>query len=662
MADTITMTAPDVVGVAVSGPGGGAGFISAVTKAAPGGFVIGAGMAAVRWEYEIVWEGGRISTLADHIAAPMIARAAGRARVALDDIAAHRESASLNMEAVRQAAADARNEEARNRRAFMDDAASRVPADAKAVIIAELVQDTSDTMTDYYGSRTLRTVILGFSTHTRDLFPELRKAARNFAETVALADADEKAEHRQKYSMGGGYFLKDGYRHDDGWRVSKQRLWNGLESLPVAEWAPAPAAPEPVASPAQVAGAVAIERHTHTKGGFDMWVVVMPDRVSREDFDRLRGEAQTAGGWYSRKWGSSPAGFAFKSEAAAQYFAGSLNGQSDAPAAARPVAQAATSPKVASNGAGTAEKLRAQADRLQSDIDHKFADRLTNTPKRQREAASARLDGQQLTRLQQGMRALAAHYEAGSVPIALRGITTKAALLELARAEIQHLGGYYDAGRDMGRPAKETPATLAFWSLLTGPTEEERRAAAVREKVEAVRFMRIDGYFPTPGGLVAEMIEAANLPDGPCDVLEPEAGSGNILDAVRAAAPAANLVAFEVSPPLREVIKAKGYDLTGADFMESDPTLMVDRVIMNPPFEKGQDMAHVLRAFDHLRPGGRLVAIMSPGPFYRQDAKASSFRAWFDAVGGERRDVPAGTFKESGTGIASVLVIIDREG
>lgn len=653
MTQVLETTVASVLGARVDGPGGGLGFVSAIMKPETAGFVIGAGMARILEEYEVVWDSGRISTMPDHIAAPMLARAAGLPRIPAEEIPARRAAAAEAMEATRQAAARAQNESVERRAAFMADAAKRVPADAKAVIVAELVEDRSDSMTDYYGSTTTRTVILGFSTHTRDLFPELRKAARNFAETASLADAPANAEHRQKYSMGGGFFLKAGYRHDNGWKVSKQRLFRGIDSLPVAEWSLEPVAP-PTSAGAAVVEGVSIERHTHTKGGFDMWVVVMPDRVSRDDFDRLRGEAQTAGGWYSRKWGASPAGFAFKSEEAAKAFAGGLtSGPADS----------ADTPKAApSSGTATAEKLRAAADRLQSEIDSKFATRRTNTPKQQREAASARLDGLQLQRTQQGMRALASHHDAGTVPTALHGVTTKAALLELARAEIERSGGYYDAGRDLGRPAKETPATLAFWSLLAAPTDEQRQADLIREKVEAVRFMKIDGYFPTPAPLVAEMIEAAKLPDGPCDVMEPEAGSAAILDAIKAAAPSANLIAFEHHVSLRAVLEAKGYTLTGADFMESDPALKVDRVLMNPPFERGQDMAHVRRAFDHLRPGGRLVAILSPGPFFRQDAKAVAFREWFEALGGERRDIAAGAFKDSGTGVATVMVTLDREG
>ena len=175
--------------------------------------------------------------------------------------------------------------------------------------------------------------------------------------------------------------------------------------------------------------------------------------------------------------------------------------------------------------------------------------------------------------------------------------------------------------------------------------------------VDALKFSSIPGYFPTPRPIVARMLEAAELEDG-MSVLEPEAGSGAILDEVRAAAPSSSLAAFECHYSLRKILLAKGYNLTGADFMEAPASPLFDRVLMNPPFEAGQDMAHVRHAFEFLKPGGRLVAIMSPGPFFRSDRKSAEFREWFEGLGGECEDLPAGAFKESGTGVATVLVTL----
>src|SRR5574344_1665474 len=63
------------------------------------------------------------------------------------------------------------------------------PENAQAVIVARLKQNESDSQTDYYASSVQRTVILGFSTHKRDIFSEMRKHAPNFEETAYLGES-----------------------------------------------------------------------------------------------------------------------------------------------------------------------------------------------------------------------------------------------------------------------------------------------------------------------------------------------------------------------------------------------------------------------------------------------------------------------------------------
>jgi len=136
-----------------------------------------------------------------------------------------------------------------------------VPSGAVSVIVANLMQDDSDPMTDYFSSSIQKTVYLAFSTHKRDIFSEMRKAClncdieeiRKFAEAPTVnnndetreeyfnkmleyykdkPNADELAEketakywhpcdeHREKYSMGAGFYLGEKYSRD-GWRISK---------------------------------------------------------------------------------------------------------------------------------------------------------------------------------------------------------------------------------------------------------------------------------------------------------------------------------------------------------------------------------------------------------------------------------------------------------
>lgn len=180
--------------------------------------------------------------------------------------------------------------------------APKIPAWATHVIVANRVQDQSDSQTDYFASTTKETVLLAFSKHGRDNFAEMRKAAATFEPTKHLgpgkddytvrvvlsqdipfdkahnggyfkgtrshwhheldgddhgvsgkhfqtkAEAEafvasapkpepisfdgflaefewsiscEEVEHREKWSMGHGYYLKSGGRHWSGWEVKK---------------------------------------------------------------------------------------------------------------------------------------------------------------------------------------------------------------------------------------------------------------------------------------------------------------------------------------------------------------------------------------------------------------------------------------------------------
>ena len=99
-----------------------------------------------------------------------------------------------------------------------------IPADAKAVIVGELRVSECESYTDYYDYRIERTVILGFSTHTRNLFSEMRKYAANFEGTAYLAEYDKEYEHRENYSMGDGMYL--GRNKYSGWTISKEEIYD----------------------------------------------------------------------------------------------------------------------------------------------------------------------------------------------------------------------------------------------------------------------------------------------------------------------------------------------------------------------------------------------------------------------------------------------------
>lgn len=198
---------------------------------------------------------------------------------------------------------------------------------------------------------------------------------------------------------------------------------------------------------------------------------------------------------------------------------------------------------------------------------------------------------------------------------------------------------------DSERPTYRTPEPTAF--------------DAIREQLKAgVQVVSAPQLFPTPLDLARRMVDEAGIQDGD-SILEPSAGTGNIMRAC--AGRNCTGVAVEVSPSLSNSLAAQfmTWKVRQADFLQCNGDLgKFDRILMNPPFADGADIEHVTHAYKFLKPGGRLVAIMCEGPFFRQDRKATAFRDWLESVGGTSEQLPADTFESSGTGVQTRLVVM----
>lgn len=529
--------------------------------------------------------------------------------------------------------------------------AASKPEWAKAALFAEHVEDDSDLQSDYFGHKTTRTVFLGWSKHERDIFPEMRKAAANFPETAHLVGAGPEAEHREKYSMGGGYYLKaESSRHSTGWSVCKRPLRHCQDVLCVAfargdvfTGAPEAAAPSADSAPC---GAYRIEKHFHTKGGFDMWIAVPAERLADGAFDAELARCKAAGGWYSRAWGKTPGGFAFKAQDAATAFAGS----SEAAATASPTLTAKAAPK-ARDGA----KFLAMADSFDKAAEdmEREPSRL-KTPKQNCQYARRLHDAQNTRRAAQIARALAEHEGPG-----LPSRITKGDVAKWAARPIQGGLGYYECRTDWGKWSDESAEAKAARALLEVDDSKTRDAARLRELETNAMLGDRNGFFPTPREIVQRMVHLAGIPEG-ASVLEPSAGTGAILDVLREMAPGARATCGEWRSDLREILKLKGHAPAFDDFTAWQAPEPFARVLMNPPFEKGQDCDHIRRAFNMLAPGGRLVAICSEGVFSRSTRKESEFRAWLDGIGATTEKLPAGAFEKSGTGVATRIVVADK--
>lgn len=408
----------------------------------------------------------------------------------------------------------------------------------------------------------------------------------------------------------------------------------------------------------------------HEKMGQDIFIVTFP-QLERDEFDRVLDQAKKAGGWYSRRWGTSPAGFAFKTENAAHDFVnektplerhecGSKLHDPDGAMNTRPNCDGFKySHKPQTNkSAAKSEKLLDIAEKAEKEAGEKLGDKLTNTQKRLAQAMSARIDGQRLQRVAQAARALAQMWIDGTIPQGLQHYAAKATLYKDLRGKTQQVpNGFHAYPIETGEPSD--CANLELWALATD--KQEPQNLEILKLKNKLQFASIPGYFPTPSG-VCEIIaeKLAHIKNRSFSMLEPSAGSGNLCKFAKKLWPDVQITAFEINSDLAKLLNFEGFDVINSDFMAADQLPFFDLVLMNPPFEKLQDVAHVMHAYKSLRDGGELVAIMSPSFTYIQDKRAVAFRDFIDSIGAHVEKLPDGSFKESGTGVAAFLVHIRK--
>lgn len=113
-------------------------------------------------------------------------------------------------------------------------------------------------------------------------------------------------------------------------------------------------------------------------------------------------------------------------------------------------------------------------------------------------------------------------------------------------------------------------------------------------------------FYPTPPALAKEAADLFKMPI--TRLLEPEAGRGDLVAPYCSGYRRVEIDCVEIDPDNRAVLKAKGLNVVGIDFMAFDPGPIYSHVIMNPPFNQGAE--HVIRAWELLF-SGELVAILN---------------------------------------------------
>ena len=468
---------------------------------------------------------------------------------------------------------------------------------------------------------------------------------------------ESEIEHREKYSMGAGYYLKDGHSNSSGWSVSKsvkyKNQWDngmyvsmGKRCVFKNEAAPLPPTPK-----RQVLEHTGTVEHTasHTEPATPTEGVTVTKNIEKAGIE-IRFDSKPdaavltslkAYGWRWTRFNScwyhkdTPKNWEF-----ALTFTGGSVPQS-IPVDTLPATVATSSHTAPKPVSDIPAKLRTLADGMEKAIDGKMNSATSQQNPTRRRLAMAegmRKDGEQLQKVQFLLRALADLHKAGTVPGELAKVTSKAA----AQIALTGWGG--------------DKIQLAV-DLANGKPPEDPKAKTLRDLDRELIGCKIPGFFITPKNVAQRVIELADIREG-MEVLEPSAGRGDIAELVNHGS---KLTCIEYQQKLAGILELRGFNTICGDFLEH--TGEYDRVCMNPPFENAQDIKHTRHAYQLLKPGGRLVSILGEGAFFRNDKVATDFRGWLEERGAEIIDLPAGAFQGTitSTGVKARIVVIDKD-
>jgi hypothetical protein len=174
---------------------------------------------------------------------------------------------------------------------------------------------------------------------------------------------------------------------------------------------------------------------------------------------------------------------------------------------------------------------------------------------------------------------------------------------------------------------------------------------------EKVNLKKDFQLFESPEAVADQIIKLADIPMYSV-VLEPNGGNGAIIRRIH---PSCGVFTYEINPLCHGRLELiDNAVLLGTDFLQADESTRYHYIVANPPFSKNQDIDHIYKMYSVLADGGRMVSVASKHWQIGGNRKETAFREWLDQVGAEIHEVEAGAFKESGTNIPTVIIVINK--
>lgn len=109
-------------------------------------------------------------------------------------------------------------------------------------------------------------------------------------------------------------------------------------------------------------------------------------------------------------------------------------------------------------------------------------------------------------------------------------------------------------------------------------------------------------FYPTPESLIKKLLKPYEIANHRYwdyeisgNILEPSAGKGDIAKFIQDKTKT-KMFCIELEPELQQILRADGFSVIHSDFLSYEKDMFFDFIIMNPPFDKGEE--HLLKAIE----------------------------------------------------------------
>ena len=142
--------------------------------------------------------------------------------------------------------------------------------------------------------------------------------------------------------------------------------------------------------------------------------------------------------------------------------------------------------------------------------------------------------------------------------------------------------------------------------------------------------------FPTPKKISEQIYSMLDIKRTE-RILEPQAGNGDLIrPLISSGHDSTKIVAVEINGPLCEHLRTSlpNIEVHHKDFLSVEPLELglFDKVTMNPPFSKLQDIEHIQHAFKFLKAGGGTYLSSFRGAIFQGLQKIPKIQRVFRAV------------------------------